>query len=178
MNETKKFIFNCTGCGKCCEREAQVYLEDIINWMEHGMMYQVLPHLSVEGKFGSMTIQLDRVTKEDRTVCALFDIEKSECTIKDNKPVSCRSYPLGYNGKNYIIIDKECPGLGQGKMTAESLSAMREIARQSHENHARTQLMMPMLEALFIKRFTIQSQKAIEELPPEKREELEKILKS
>ena len=180
MNEEKtksKFIFNCTECGKCCERDVSVYLDDLRDWVEHGQMYTVLPVLSIEGEYGSVSLQLDKQTKDDRTVCALYDLENNSCTLVDNKPLSCRSFPLGYNGKNYIVVDMDCPGLGQGSMTAEELARMRETARADYEGRQQTQAVLPMLQALFIKQFSMESQKAMEELSPDKRAELEKILK-
>jgi len=178
MNDIPKFIFNCTDCGKCCERDVTICLNDIKEWMDHGMMYMVIPYLSIVGEYSSITIQLDKVDQDDKKVCALYDTEKKKCKVETCKPVSCRSYPLGYDGTNYLIIDKQCPGLGHGKMTAESLNTMREYAREDHNNKTNTNLILPMLEALFIKRMTIQSQKAMEELTPQQRDELENILKS
>jgi Fe-S-cluster containining protein len=176
MNDVPKFVFNCTDCGKCCERDVTIYLEDISDWMEYGLMYKVLPHLSIEGEYVSLSIQLDKQSPDDRSVCALYDIEKQECTLLDNKPISCRSYPLGYNGKNFIVVDKNCPGLGNGEMTAEKLASMRETAKAEFTSKQETLKLFPMLHAMFIKKFTIESQKAMDELSPEQKEELEKIL--
>ncbi|MCL7474664.1 MAG: YkgJ family cysteine cluster protein [Methanosarcinales archaeon] len=180
MNEetkTPKFIFNCTECGKCCERDVIIYIDDIRDWIEHGLMYTVLPVLSIVGEYGSVAMQLDKQTQDERIVCALYDLENNSCTLEDNRPLSCRSFPLGYNGKNYIVVDMDCPGLGQGSMTAEQLARMREIAKSDYESKHRTQAVLPMLQALFIKQFSMESQKAMEKLSPEKRAELEKLLK-
>ncbi|MCD4842288.1 MAG: hypothetical protein K8R08_09860, partial [Methanosarcinales archaeon] len=129
------------------------------------------------GDFGSVAIQLDKQTKDDRNVCAMYDLEKSECTLGDNRPLSCRSFPLGYNGKNYIIVDVDCPGLGEGSMTEENLTLMRDTARAGYESKQQTQHILPMLENLFIRKMTLESQKAMEELSTEQREDLENILK-
>ena len=61
-------------------------------------------------------------------------------------------------------------------MTTEQLMNMRETAKNEYESKRRTLLLMPMLQALFMKKFAIESQKAVEELTPEQRSELEKIL--
>ena len=177
MNDKPKFVFECQECRKCCERDILVFLDDINDWVEHGLMYNVLRHLSIVGEFGVVTIQLDKQTKADKTICAMYDFEKNECTLGDNRPLFCRSFPLGYNGKNYIIVDMDCPGLGQGSMTAEKLALMRDTARALYESRQRTQHILPMLENLFIRKMTIESQKAMEGLTPEQREELENILK-
>ncbi|MCG7849536.1 MAG: hypothetical protein MIO93_10220, partial [ANME-2 cluster archaeon] len=81
------------------------------------------------------------------------------------------------NGKNYIVVDMDCPGLGQGSMTAEKLANMREIALLDYESKQQTQSVLPMFQALFIKQFSMESQKAMEKLSPERRAELEKLLK-
>jgi len=177
MNDKPKFVFECQKCGKCCERDVTVYLDDINDWVEHGLMYKVLPHLSIVGDFGSVAIQLDKPTKDDRSVCALYDPEKSECTLGDNRPLSCRSFPLGYNGNTSIIVDLDCAGLGQGSMSADNLTLMRDTARAGYESKQQTQHILPMLENLFIRKMTLESQKAMEELTPDQREELENILK-
>ena len=175
MNDIPKFVFNCTDCGKCCERDVSIYLEDMNDWMEHGLLYKVLPHLSIEGEYVSIFIKLDKQTLDEKSICALYNTEKLECTLVDNKPISCRSHPLGYNGKNFIIVDKNCPGLGNGEMTAEKLVSMRETAKAEFTSKQETLKLLPMLHAMFIKKFTIESQKAMEELSPEKIAELEKI---
>ncbi|KAF5410079.1 MAG: hypothetical protein C5S43_05405 [Candidatus Methanocomedens sp.] len=172
-----KFIFNCTECGKCCERDVSVYIDDIRDWIEHGLMYTVLPVLSIIGEYGSVAMQLDKQTVDERTVCALYDLENNSCTMGDNKPFSCRSFPLSYNGKNYIVVDMDCPGLGQGSMTAEKLAKMREIALLDYESKQQTRTVLPMFQALFIKQFSMESQKAMEKLSPDKRAELDKLLK-
>lgn len=176
MNDIPKFVFNCIDCKKCCERDVSIYLEDINDWMEHGLMYKVLPHLSIEGEYVYLSIQLDIHTQDDRSVCALYDIEKQECTVLDNKPISCRTYPLGYNGQNFIVVDKDCPGLGNDEMTTEKLAAMRETAKAEFASKQETLKLLPMLHAMFIKKFTLESQKAMQELTPEQKAELEKIL--
>lgn len=177
MNEIPKFVFNCTDCRKCCERDVTVYLGDIHNWMDQGLMYKILPHLSIEGEYVSLSLQLDKQTQDENAICALYDTEKKECTVEESKPISCSSYPLGYNGKNFIVVDRDCPGLGQGEMTAETLADMRETARKEFAWKQETLKLLPMLYAVFIKKFTLESQKAMEELTPEQKAELEKILK-
>jgi len=71
----------------------------------------------------------------------------------------------------------DCPGLGQGSITAEKLTLMRDTARAGYESKQQTQHILPLLENMFIRKMTFESQKAMEELTPEQREELENILK-
>lgn len=177
MNDIPKFVFNCTDCGKCCERNVEVYLKDIEDWIEHGLIYKVLPELSLSGDYGSLTVQLDKKTQDGMKICAFLDTEKNQCSIEDNKPLSCRAFPLGHSKEHFIVVDMDCPGLGQGSMTAESLKNMRMTAKAEFQSKSQTEKIMPVLQALFIKLFTMESQKAMEELEPEQREELEKILR-
>jgi Fe-S-cluster containining protein len=175
QEERAKFVFNCQRCGRCCEQKEDiaVYLSDIEEWSKDGTIYQVFPNLSISEEFGVMSIQLQR---EDGK-CILYDKDKKECTIYEHRPLTCRAYPLKYNGKGFLIKDKECPGLQQGEMSQESLSEIRNAAKNEQEEESRILMILPILGSILLKEIEKKSQMAYDELTDEEKEKLEEILK-
>ena len=174
-----KFVFECQRCGECCKRDVDICIDDIEQWVGSGSIYQMIPHLSLEGEYGSLRIAFK---KTDAGVCPMLkesDTDDAEsvavCTIYENMPASCHAFPLGYNGKNYIVMNKECPGLNKGSMTSESLQMMRDAARDNFEHRASTRMLLPMLQGLFMEQFNRQSQKAYAEMNEEDKKKLEEI---
>ena len=103
--EKPKFIFRCQRCGRCCEmkEEIAIHMTDMERWSNEGLMYMVFPHISLVEDFQTFTIQMNI---EDG-ICKMYDMEKKECTIYSSRPITCRAFPLKFNGKNYFIKDKE-----------------------------------------------------------------------
>ena len=180
----KKYVFNCTKCGSCCEKRefVPVTLEDIRNWTKSGTINAVFPNLKFqtlqvsesEEKQAFMTL----VIAGSENGCSLFDKENRLCNIYHTMPLECKAFPLGYNGKNYYIKDKTVPGLGNGTMTKERLIEDRDNARADFEARVETQLMLPMLYSLFMQNLMEQQQKVMEEMPEEKRKQLDDLLKT
>lgn len=174
-----KFVFECQRCGECCKRDFDICIDDIEQWVGSGSIYQMIPHLSLEGEYGSLRIAFK---KTDAGICPMLkkgDSDDAEsvavCTIYENLPASCRAFPLGYNGKNYIVVSKECPGLNKGSMTSEALQMMRDAARDNFEHRASTRMLLPMLQGLFMEQYSRQSKKAYEEMSDEDKKKLEEI---
>ena len=174
-----KFVFECQRCGECCKRDFDIHIADIEQWIGSGSIYQMIPHMSLEGEYGSLRITFK---KTDIGICPMLkeaDADDAEsvavCTIYENRPASCRAFPLGYNGKNYIVVNKECPGLNNGSMTSESLQEMRDAARDNFEHSSSTRMLLPMLQGLFMEQFSRQSKKSYEEMSDEDKKKLEEI---
>lgn len=194
MPEVPKFVFECQRCGECCKRDFDVYMDDIEQWVRSGTVYQMIQHLSLDGEYGSLHIALK---KNDAGICPMFKTDNADdaadkdsenkdsddgdagtvaaCTIYENRPASCRAFPLGYNGKNYIVVSKKCPGLNAGPMTPEILQAMRDSARDDFEHKSGTRMLLPMLQALFMEQFNRQSRKAYEKMSEDDRKKVEEI---
>ncbi|MFQ6119931.1 MAG: YkgJ family cysteine cluster protein, partial [Methanosarcinales archaeon] len=174
MGKVPKFVFECQHCGKCCERTPEVYLNDIEKWRNAGALYQFIPNLEIIEDYGSIQIQLKNKFKESNT-CPMYDSKEKKCTAYENRPITCETYPLGYNGENYILLGRECAGLGKGKMTKESLKNMRDTARKYYEDKKQTELLLPVLQGLFMEHITKETMKVYENLTDEQKEELHKI---
>ncbi|MHA2347451.1 MAG: YkgJ family cysteine cluster protein, partial [Candidatus Hodarchaeales archaeon] len=151
----KKYIFNCTKCGQCCEKReiVPVSFADVRRWNQSGVINSVFPHLKFRtlqttGEKPQEFLALGLVGSE--IGCPMFDKENKVCNIYHSLPIECKAFPLGYNGKNYYIKDKSVPGLGQGTMTKEQLITDRDNAREDFESKVETQMMLPLLYSLFM----------------------------
>ncbi len=91
-------------------------------------------------------------------------------------PLFCKSFPLGYDGEHYILKDKKCPGLGNGKMSEEGLKEARNTAKKDFEARAKTALLLPVVHGLAMKFILEQSKKRIDSLSDEQKKELDEIL--
>jgi Fe-S-cluster containining protein len=174
MPETKpKFIFTCQRCGRCCERDVSIYLNDIDRWSKDGTIYKVFPHLSVSGESMALSLHLE---SEDGK-CKMYDPASKECKIYDNRPEVCRSYPLKHDGSGFLLRDKECPGLNKGEMSKEALEEIRKAAVEEHEDEACTAAVLPIVQALLLSDTAKKSEEAYSRLTDEEKAKLEEILK-
>jgi len=108
--------FRCKMCGSCCRRllNLEITAYDIVNWWEMGRT-DIIAHLiaiqdEVAKSYGAPLI----FTFPRRGDGACIYLGNNICTIHDVKPLACRIYPFGL-GPNYeLIIQEECPGVGEG----------------------------------------------------------------
>ncbi|MHA1974190.1 MAG: YkgJ family cysteine cluster protein [Candidatus Hodarchaeales archaeon] len=175
----KKYIFNCTKCGQCCEKRefVPVTITDLKIWTTTGVINAVFPHLKFrtyqtedKNQYVSLVIQ------GGEGGCALFDKENRLCNIYHSMPLECKAFPLGYNGKNYYIKDKSVPGLGNGSMTKERLIEDRDNARADFQAKLENQMILPLLYSLFMQNLIDEQQKVMKNMPEEKRKQLEELL--
>ncbi|MDY6865573.1 MAG: YkgJ family cysteine cluster protein [Halobacteriota archaeon] len=173
--EKPKFVFHCQRCGRCCERKEEIVIliNDIKRWSDEGVIYQVFPHISIVERCQKLSI---RMNLEDG-VCEMYDKEKKECTIYSSRPITCRSFPLRFNGNNYFIKDKECPGLSSESMSAEELTEIREAAKGEHVGEGQMMSVLPVLHSLILKEVTEKSKEVYENLTDEEKEKLEEMFK-
>ena len=118
-----------------------------------------------------------QLAKDDDGYCSLYHRDNKACTIHYNKPLFCKSYPLGYNGENYVLKSKECTGVGKGQLTKDELMQMREDAKEDHESRQMTAQVFPVLQGIFFRQLAEESKKFMEALSPEDKEKMEKLLK-
>ena len=179
----KKYIFNCTKCGQCCRKRefVPVSFADIRNWTSNGTINAVFAHLKIQTfptQIGGETREaISLVLAGSEEGCPMFDRENKLCNIYHSMPLECQAFPLGFNGQNYIIKDKTVPGLGNGTMTKEKLISDRDKARLDYEARMETQMLLPLTYSLFMKNLLEQQQKIRDEMPEDKRKQLEDLLK-
>jgi Fe-S-cluster containining protein len=168
---TPKFVFNCERTGKCCETRdsIDVFIDDIERWWSDGNFAKIFADLEIVSP-GGPPIKL-QIKKEGS--CTFLKSER--CTIYETRPISCQAFPLGYNGKNFVLTDTECPGIGKGKMTTEALEEIRSAAKAEHDARIRTAALLPALHAIILTDTMKASEEAMSKLSDEDREKLKKI---
>ncbi len=179
----KKYVFNCTKCGQCCEKREfiPVSFTDIRNWTQSGIINSVFPHLKMQTFPTQLQGEIREVISiviaaKENSGCPLFDQENKLCNIYHSMPLECLAFPLGYNGTQYYIKDKSVPGLGNGTMTKEQLIHDRDNARKDFEARVETQTLLPFTYTLFMQNLIEQQQKIREEMPEDKRKQLDDLL--
>ncbi|TFG17046.1 MAG: YkgJ family cysteine cluster protein [Promethearchaeota archaeon] len=149
-------------------------------------------------KGGKVDLELAEEKPEEETEpdideirCPLFNLEKRECLVYNYRPLSCRTYPLEYDGEGFNIIDEDnCEGIGQEPMTKEELKEMRDNAKLAYNQMATMKISIPVLfnvigkdplikqqiQQELIMEMMQQQQKAMESMDPEDRKKLDEIL--
>ncbi|MFQ5976207.1 MAG: YkgJ family cysteine cluster protein [Candidatus Hydrothermarchaeales archaeon] len=173
-----KFVFECQRTGRCCEvrQNIEVFIQDIERWWKDGTYTKVISELDITTLPNGMPMGLS-IKKKDvkgKTICPF--LEGVDCSIYATRPISCIAYPLGFNGENYILLDKECPGLNKGTMKKERLVEMGGAARGVHESRTRMISVLPILQAVVVKRMVEESEKVMEKLSDEEKEGIKKML--
>ncbi len=180
MTEEKKpkFVFECQKTGRCCELRPniEVFIEDIDRWAKEGTYTKAVTKLQITTLPNGMPTGLSLKKKEidGKTVCTF--LEGEDCTIYNRRPISCVAYPLGYNGENYTLLDKECPGLNKGTMKKERLIEMRDAAKKVHEARLQMIRVLPIIHAEVVKMMIEASEKVMDDLSEEEKEDIQKIL--
>jgi len=170
-----KFRFECQRTGDCCKREKiLISFADLQRWVSDQTIFRVghLINTGVEDDEFQLFI-----TKDDDGYCQLYHRDNKACTIHYNKPLYCKSYPLGYNGENFVLKSKECTGVGKGSLTKEELKQIRDDAFLDYESRKMTSLVFPVLQGIFFRQLAEESKKFMEALSPEDKEKMEKLLK-
>ena len=172
----QRYKFECTRCGECCasKKEVQVTFGDLTRWIQKGTINAILPHLRMEIKDQIPFLVLKQ--RDNGEKCPLYDSENKACNIYHSMPCSCRSFPLGFNGTKYFLVDRSCPGIGKGVMSKEQLEQDRESARMHFEETAQTLTILPIIHILTIMRLQKEQQEEMENLSEEQRQQLEEIL--
>jgi len=75
------------------------------------------PILAFKGKDGKLQ-DVTFALNQDQGICVFQDMEKQMCTIREEAPLNCLSYPLAISetANKLIVIDVDfsCPGVGYG----------------------------------------------------------------
>ncbi|MHA1782566.1 MAG: YkgJ family cysteine cluster protein [Promethearchaeota archaeon] len=167
-----KFTFKCQQCNKCCLERGPIPITfwDLELWAKNGVVANFLPYLDIyvrpdgvmdlvlkplsppkksessdkEG-FSFEEVPIEELLNEK---CPLFNKDGNKCLVYENRPLSCRTYPLDFDGKNFTIVDVDCPGIGQEGMTKEELKEMRETAKTMYAELTRMRINLPVLNQI------------------------------
>ena len=199
-----KFTFKCTRCDKCCLARGPIPITmwDLELWAKNGVVANFLPYLDVYMKPDGLTDlilkPLATPKKDDEKPstdpfaetpieelleekCPLYNKEQKKCLVYDNRPLSCRTYPLEYDGKNFSVVDVDCPGIGEEGMTKEELKEMRETAKMMNYELTRMRIALPVLSQIissnFMKQLMKQQMEAMSKMSDEDKAKLDEIFK-
>ncbi len=201
-----KFTFKCTRCDNCCSTRGPIpiTLWDLELWARNGVVANFMPYLNIYNKPDG---RIDLILKplppppeegeEDKTPgdplksvpleellnvkCPLYNKDDKRCLIYDNRPLSCRTYPLEFDGKNFIVVDADCPGIGEEGMTKEELMEMRETAKTMYYELTRMRIGLPVLNQIISQNIMMdlmrQNLEAMNKMSDEDRQRLDEIFK-
>jgi Fe-S-cluster containining protein len=201
-----KFTFKCTRCDDCCLARGPipVTLWDLEMWARNGVVANFMPYLDIYNKpdggidlilkplppppeegeekaepkdpFGAVPIEELLTVK-----CPLYNKDDKKCLVYDNRPLSCRTYPLEFDGKNFIVVDADCPGVGEEGMTPEELKEMRETAKTMHYELTRMRIALPILNQMISQKIMMdlmrQNIEAMSKMSDEDKAKLDEIFK-
>ncbi|MFX0018329.1 MAG: YkgJ family cysteine cluster protein [Promethearchaeota archaeon] len=200
-----KFTFKCTRNDKCCLERGPIPVTfwDLELWARNGVIANFMPYLDVYQKpDGVMDLILkplppppeegeDTSKKEPFSItpiedllevkCPLYNQDDKRCLVYDNRPLSCRVYPLEFDGKNFTIVDVDCPGVGEEGMTKEDLKDMRESAKTMYYELTRIRIALPVLNQIVSQKVMMdlmrQNLEAMSKMSDEDRAKLDEIFK-
>ncbi|MFX0117702.1 MAG: YkgJ family cysteine cluster protein [Candidatus Hodarchaeota archaeon] len=178
-----KYRFECQKTGQCCRSAllpVQVSLQDLKKWTEKGAIAAIFPNLSLkleENRPPQLILQKYDSTDNLIDGCPMLDEENNLCKIYHSMPSWCEAFPLFYDGANFRIMDKTCPGIGKGEMSREKLERTRDCAKKSYEARLETNIILPTLSAIWSKSLIRAQAEALKNLSQEDRKSLEEILR-
>ena len=128
---------------------------------------------------GKMSMETKRVPLKDESegdACIFFQEEANGCAIRFSRPISCRTYPLEYNGTKFLLSSKDCPGVGQGEVSKDALQEARKLAEQEYIERIETFAALPATYTVIMAPIIQQSAAAMQSLSEEDRKKMDEIL--
>ncbi|MFW9861067.1 MAG: YkgJ family cysteine cluster protein [Candidatus Thorarchaeota archaeon] len=182
-----KYRFKCLE-QKCTTRDCHirphvnVTFGDLSRWTVQGYIANIIGGLEIippEKETDSMTIETKRKplkVESEGSACIFFDEDANGCIIRYARPISCRTFPLEYNGTKYYLSSKDCPGVGQGEVTKDGLKDAKELAEQDYKERVETITTLPAAYSLVIEPMIRQSAEAMERMSEDDRKQMEELL--
>lgn len=187
MAEKSKYNFKCleqqcTTIACHIRPTINVTLGDLTRWSAQGYLMNILPGVSLkmpESEKDLIYLELMRKPlKKDpeQTACIFFNEEANGCEIRYSRPLSCRAYPLEYNGEKYYLSSKDCPGVGQGEISKEALQEARNLADQAFKERGETYTALPAVYSIIMTQMIRQSSEAMQNLSEDDRKKMDEIM--
>ncbi len=187
MSEKAKYSFKCLE--KECETQSchtreqiRISLGDISRWTAAGQLQHVIdrfvifPDKDEPGHLAIAAFQKPMKANPEKRACIFYDEESKSCGILYSKPISCRTYPLEYDGSKFYVSDKNCPGVGKGEVSKEALKVARDLAEQEYSERIFTRHVLPGFYSVIMNTVAIQNQMAMSKLSEEDRAKLEELM--
>jgi Fe-S-cluster containining protein len=187
MSEKTKYTFKCLEqkCDtKACHVRSliSVSLGDLARWTTQGYLMKILPGVNLkvpqtqEEWFSLETHRKPLKDDNENTACVFYNEEANGCEIRYSRPISCRTYPLQYDGEKFYTVTKDCPGVGKGEISKETLKEARELAEQEFNERKETDAALPALYSVFMTQMVRQSAEAMSKMSEDDRKKMEGIL--
>jgi Fe-S-cluster containining protein len=187
MSEKMKYSFKCLEqeCDtKACHirQHVNVTFGDLGRWASQGYLTQILPGIEIklphseEEAFVMETARKPLESDPESTACIFYHEEGNACHIRYSRPISCRTFPLEYNGEKFYLSDKNCPGVGKGEVTKEALKEFKVLAEQEYKERIETALSLPVVYSIIMSQMLRQSAEAMQNLSEEDRKRLDEIM--
>jgi Fe-S-cluster containining protein len=159
-----------------------VTIGDISRWTEQDYLSHIIPGLvlvapeSEEESIGIETQRRPLKKDSEKTACMFYQEDSNACSIRYSRPISCKTFPLDYDGTKFRVIEKSCPGIGKGEVQKDSLREARETAEQEFKERSETEKAIPGLYAVLMNHMLRQSAEAMRNLSEEERAKLDEIM--
>jgi Fe-S-cluster containining protein len=187
MGEKSKFSFKCLEqkCDtKACHirQRINVTIGDIARWTGQNYLSQILPGITLSmpsnenEPLALTTLRKPLESDPEQTACIFYHEESNGCTIRYARPISCRAFPLEYNGEKYYLIDKNCPGVGEGEVNKDALKEVRDLAEQEYREKIETLAALPGVYSIFMGMMIRQSAEAMKDLSEDDKKHIEDIM--
>ena len=186
MSEKSKYTFKCLE--QKCDTKAchirpviDVTLGDVSRWTAQGYLMKILPGVTLkmpESEEGLFSLEMTRkqlASDGNTTACIFYNEEANGCEIRYSRPLSCRSFPLEYNGEKYYLSNKNCPGVGQGEVSKEALGEARNLAESLFKERGETLTTLPAIYSLIMTQMLKQSAEAMKNLSDDDRKRMDEI---
>jgi Fe-S-cluster containining protein len=171
VSEKSKYSFKCLEqkCNtKACHIRPHVNITigDLGRWSSQGYLVNILAGVSLimpESEEESLVLETARKPLEgeqEGTCCIFFNEKANGCEIRYSRPISCRTYPLEYNGEKYYLSSKDCQGVGQGEVSKEALQEASTLAEQEYRERQETEAALPAIYSVIMTELIKQSAEA------------------
>jgi len=187
MGEKSKFSFKCLEqkCDtKACHirQRINVTMGDIARWTGQNYLAQILPGVTLSmpsnesEPLALTTLRKPLESDPEQTACIFYHEESNGCTIRYARPISCRAFPLEYNGEKFYLSDKNCPGVGEGEINKDALKEVRDLAEQEYRERIETLAALPGVYSVFMGMMIRQSAEAMKDLSEDDKKHIEDIM--
>ena len=125
--------FKCTQCGDCCTGAAGFVW---VNAEEIAAMAQTTGHTiaEFEEKFVRKVGVRKTLTERENGDCILLDAKTKKCTVYNDRPRQCRTWPFWESNirtpEAWKDCCEECPGSGHGQLySLETIQAQAAVIK-------------------------------------------------
>ena len=114
--DTASLLFKCTGCGRCCLNEGEVWMDggeftDVADFMNISLLDLMNGYTEISGGWAKAKNYISPNTNEEK--CIFLAEDNKQCTIYPVRPNQCRTYPWWPRlllNESPTLLEKRFPG--------------------------------------------------------------------